>query len=205
MQGLHRNGLGLTLSGRPLAIEVATVAHERMVVTERHVQFLGQHLGVLGCGARTMNVLMRIDVSRVAPQQLLEKLELPVDFSSDGMAIFERRSNILFAPLTISKGPFAQIQVQTDAQIRMQACELNRVSDSVAQHHQAGTGDNALRVRGNNSAIDARGQTKVVGIYDQYDGCVHATVARQLMWFSNRESTLSESKNSVANCRAQRE
>src|SRR6266545_4431392 len=66
-----------------------------------------------------MYVLVRIEMRRRLPQQMAKRGELALDLILDGARIVHRRHDIQRKPVALTITPFRQIDVQTDAQLRV--------------------------------------------------------------------------------------
>src|SRR5688500_1288793 len=103
---------------------------------------------------------MGIEMCRLRAKKLAEGVKLPRHFGSHSGRIVARNDLVCLAPFIVAKNPFAEIDMEADAQPRM----LPRIGRCLLRrrlsHHQTRAGDDATLVRLDDSAIGAGAQAE---------------------------------------------
>jgi hypothetical protein len=106
-------------------------------------------------------------VSGILSHQSPKCSELVDDFSSDGRLIIKRDHVVQLSPFAPPELPFAEIDVQADAEGPRHPGACRGRFGRGPPDHQAGAGHDALLVAAHDAVVDAGAQTEVVGIDDQ--------------------------------------
>src|SRR5258706_15195741 len=105
-------------------------------------------------------MLMRIEMSRIAIEESAENRQLTIDL------VLNRPCDFKYGlPIAISIHPLPQVEMKSDAQIRMASCVLGRRDGLRAGHHQAGTRHDAVLERLGDAAVHAGTKTEVVRVH----------------------------------------
>src|SRR5262249_36745054 len=114
-----------------------------------------------------MDVLVRIDVGRVATDHVAERGKLARHLVLHRLATIHRDDLVDSRPSAVAKTPLAEIEMQPEAQGRTGAAELRRPARRALADHQAGAGHDPAAVGVTDAAVDARALAEVVGIDDK--------------------------------------
>src|ERR1700756_37736 len=108
-----------------------------------------------------MNVLMGVEVCRIATEERTEALDLAVDL------LVRRRVLVDEPPLAVPERPFGQVDVQADAERGMPQRVPGGRLGSRPPDHQAGARDDPMLVGVCNAVIRALAPPEVIGVDDQ--------------------------------------
>ena len=118
-----------------------------------------------------MDVLVRVDVGRGTPDEIEKAGDLAIGFDNNRGSVFERRDNVVNCfPAVVSVDPFAEIDVEADAELWVADSVLHCIGGGGPAHHQARTRYNAALVGRDNAAIDAVAEAEVISIDDKMTG-----------------------------------
>jgi hypothetical protein len=159
-----------TRVGRPglvLPIEVAAVLESRSKVSHRNAKYPTQIEKNGSEGFVAMDVLMRVEVTRLAIHESLEGAVLFLHLVADGLLVVVRDDPIERFPFTITVSPFAKIHMQTHAEARMPPGVFRSRGSGRPSNHQAGTCHDAIFMSGDDPAVRLVTQPKIVGIDDE--------------------------------------
>ena len=113
-----------------------------------------------------MHVLVRVDVRRIAAHQPAKGLELAMKLRADGRHVVLLDDLVDARPVVVAPGPFAQVEMQADAEHRMGTRISGSLGGGGPAHHQARAGYDAALVRFDDAAIHALALTEIVGVDD---------------------------------------
>ena len=148
-----------------MAVEIAAILNSRRETSQRDRQFARDSLQDRKRRFIAMNVLMRVQVSRVTAHQAAKLFQLASDFFRHA-SLIRRDDLVTQLPFIILIDPFRKIHVQTNAQFGIASHAFGDLGCGRLANHQAGTGDDALLVAAEDSLIDTGTQTKVIRIDD---------------------------------------
>ena len=114
-----------------------------------------------------MDVLVRVEVGRIAADELPEQLELAADLALDLLGVLERHALVVGGPLVPGVGPLAKVEVKADRERGVGAGVLSRLDRRGPADHHAGAGHNPPRVGLDHARIDALVLAEVVRVDDQ--------------------------------------
>src|SRR5262245_38203752 len=104
---------------RALPVEVAAISDAVGEVPTGYPELLANSSDDAPSRLVAVNVLVRIEVSRIAPDQPSEGVQLRRDLSSRGRRILRRDHLIHCHPLAVAEGPFTEVDMETHAQRRI--------------------------------------------------------------------------------------
>jgi hypothetical protein len=151
-------------------------------VAKWDVEFLGEGLKGRPKRLASVAVVVRIEMSGIAADQLAESLELSCEVSCDGLPQSPVRPDE--RPWSPSDAPASQFHVQSDGQLGMLSAILGRFASRRAGHHQAGARYDPVLMRLDDSSIDAAAAAEVVGIHDEHPQALSKIAAnlRRCTW-----------------------
>src|SRR4249920_811915 len=110
---------------------------------------------------------MRVDVAGLSAHQIEKNFELVSHFALDGGLIVQANDCIKGYPAAAAINPFAQIEMETEAKLRMGSRVEHGFAGRQPPGHQTRAGDNPMLVRFDNAPVYAWALAKVVGVHDQ--------------------------------------
>src|SRR5687768_873183 len=109
-----------------------------------------------------MDMLVRIKVRRRSFYQVDEHLQLTRGLIENCLKRLVLQHAIPRRPGLVLVYPFAQVEMQAQAQVRMSACVVGSLARSGPAHHETGAGHDAVLMRLDNAAIDPGALAEVV-------------------------------------------
>ena len=120
-----------------------------------------------------MGVLVRINVRGIVSDQPAKIAQLALQFCGNNSLIIERNDLVKLGPAFAIIGPFAKIEVKSQAQLWMFAAVRNGGSCVRPAHHQAGTCDNSMIVGFDNPPIHTLAEAVIVGVDNEKPCRIH--------------------------------
>src|SRR5262249_28810068 len=117
-------------------------------------------------GLMLVNVLMRVEVSRIGSHKLAKKIKLAADVVANGGGI-GNIGCVELDPLAASYYPLAEIEVKANRERRVGAGVARCLRGRGPEYHQAGASHDAAFEGFDNATVHACGLAEVVGIDDQ--------------------------------------
>lgn len=133
---------------------------------QRHPESIGNMDHHLPNRWVAMHVLVRVEMRGVPPDQVTKRLELAIDLCFDPGSVTWIDHPVARHPTAAIRNPFAQVDVQAQAQQRplyRQARSRPRLGES---NHEAGACHDAMIVRRGDAPVDPWALPEVVGIDD---------------------------------------
>jgi hypothetical protein len=163
-QGVDRDALWVSVALVGLPVEVPAIDHSGVCASEHNAQLFGRTGHHAQNRLGTMNVLMRVQMGRIAAHQLPEGFQLPGNLPGNRGRVTNGNHLIHRPPRLINEHPLTQINVKSNGQSGMAPgigrCRLGlRGAD-----HQAGARDDPLLMRPDDSTIHSPTEPKVIGV-----------------------------------------
>src|SRR5688572_6137606 len=152
---------------RRLPIEDAGVVDARVPLAQRHGEFAGQSAHDRSSGLTEVLMLVGIEVGGIPTHQLPESKELTPDLVVDSDRVVDGYHAVQRTPCAMLTDPLAQVDVKPRAEARPGPGIGRRLYCGGPPHHEADAGDDAPLVALDDSSIDARALTKVIGVDDE--------------------------------------
>src|ERR1043165_2264155 len=117
-----------------------------------------------------MNVLVRVEMRRVATEKAAELRDLMSNLSFNCGFVIGIHDLVEQFPFTIAEHPFAKVHVQADADPGASFSVSCGFRCAGPADHQAGAGENPVFGAFDNAAIDSRTKAEVICVYDEEAG-----------------------------------
>jgi hypothetical protein len=199
-QGRGRDPLRERGATATLSVEVAAEA-DRSRLAQRHPEHSGHRHADGADRLLAMDMLVRVQMRGISAGQLAEALELACHLTCDRVAILEVDDDIGGAPVLFDRLPFAEVEVQPQAERGMLPRLRRGVRGVGVADHEARARDDPVDVRADDPGGDRRAAAEVVGVDDEAAVGRLRTLHRHA---SSSPSTRSESKTLSAISRAAR-
>src|SRR5262249_36508855 len=151
-----------------------------------------------------MEMLMRVEVCGVFPDQAPKSGKLPGRLPAYGLEVFLGNNLVKLGPIPISATPFSEVEMQPHTQAWAFFGIGGGLESGRPQHHEAGAGDDPCIVRFDNAAIHTGTLPEVIGIHNQESFPVRRPHPQSTASLSSLPSTFTCRKHSLAIARAAR-
>src|SRR5579875_3740903 len=145
-------------------------------------------------------MLMRIQMRWLLAGQFAKCGELAVNFVSHGAGVVGGDHGVTLNPLAVFKNPFAQVEVQAEAEARVMLRIGSGFSGGGWAHHQAGAGHDASFGAFNDATVHTVAKAEIIGVDNQVTR--HSQSPARCI---RLPKTFSAAKNSAAISRAARQ
>jgi len=167
-QGLDGNRLGDRRALPVLAIERSAVRDARRRLPDGHTEATGGGQDRAAHWLVAVNVLVRVDVGRLAADELAEELELAIELLYHRLSMLLGDHFVRRLPRPVAEHPLAEVEVEAGAE-RFAAPgifpSLGRIRPA---HHQRRAGHDPLIVAADHPLVDRTRAAEVVGVHDQH-------------------------------------
>ena|SRR5215510_7661358 len=137
-----------------------------------------------------MHVLVGVQVRRIAPSHAAECCELARNLLLYGSAVVQWGHLVERRPLAITETPFAEIEVQAEAESGTRPAQFDRFGGGLVSDHEAGARHDPASMGLNNAAVDARALAEVIGIDHENTPAGHVYRPRSSSTFASTASAL---------------
>jgi len=150
-----------------LSIELAVIGDLVAEASTRHTESIADRSDDQADRFVPMHMLVRVDMGGIASHQPPEPVELADDLQLDRRRVVLPHNLIKRCPFAVPAHPFTQIEVQADTQPWRAPRVLRRRRRPRPVHHQAGTRDDSVLMAPDDTFVDARRLTEIVGVDDE--------------------------------------